>query len=30
VGVLCGFGDREDLRRADLVLASTADLARWL
>lgn len=30
VGVLCGFGDRADLRRADLVLASTADLAQWL
>lgn len=30
VGVLCGFGDRDDLRRADLVLASTADLAQWL
>ncbi len=30
VGVLCGFGDRTDLRRADLVLASTADLAQWL
>lgn len=30
VGVLCGFGDRADLRQADLVLASTADLAEWL
>jgi phosphoglycolate phosphatase-like HAD superfamily hydrolase len=30
VGVLCGFGDRADLKRADLVLASTADLAEWL
>lgn len=30
VGVLCGFGNRADLRRADLVLASTADLAGWL
>jgi HAD superfamily hydrolase (TIGR01549 family) len=30
VGVLCGFGDRADLHRADLVLASTADLAEWL
>ncbi len=30
VGVLCGFGDRADLRRADLVLPSTADLAAWL
>lgn len=30
VGVLCGFGDRADLKRADLVLASPADLAGWL
>ena len=30
VGVLCGFGDRADLKRADLVLASTAQLAGWL
>lgn len=30
VGVLCGFGDRADLKGADLVLASTADLAGWL
>jgi len=30
VGVLCGFGDRADLQRADLGLASTADLAEWL
>jgi phosphoglycolate phosphatase len=30
VGVLCGFGDRADLKQADLVLASTADLAGWL
>jgi phosphoglycolate phosphatase len=30
VGVLCGFDDRADLTRADLVLASTADLAAWL
>ncbi len=30
VGVLCGFGDRADLRRADLVLASTAGLSAWL
>ena len=30
VGVLCGFGDRRDLRQADLILASTADLAAWL
>jgi HAD superfamily hydrolase (TIGR01549 family) len=30
VGVLCGFGDRADLHRADLVLASTAELAEWL
>lgn len=30
VGVLCGFDDRADLKQADLVLASTADLAGWL
>ena len=30
VGVLCGFGDRADLKQADLVLASAADLAGWL
>lgn len=30
VGVLCGFGDRTDLRRADLIVASTADIATWL
>jgi phosphoglycolate phosphatase len=30
VGVLCGFGDRADLKQADLVLAHTADLAEWL
>lgn len=30
IGVLCGFGDRTDLRQADLVLASTADLTRWV
>lgn len=30
VGVLCGFDDRADLKQADLVLASTADLAAWL
>jgi len=30
VGVLCGFGERADLHRADLVLTSTADLAEWL
>jgi phosphoglycolate phosphatase len=30
VGVLCGFDDRDDLKQADLVLASTADLAAWL
>lgn len=29
-GVLCGFGERRDLRAADLILASTADLAPWL
>ncbi len=30
VGVLCGFGDRDDLQAADLVLDSTAQLADWL
>lgn len=30
VGVLCGFGDEADLDQADLVLASTAELAEWL
>jgi phosphoglycolate phosphatase-like HAD superfamily hydrolase len=30
VGVLCGFGDRADLKQADLVLAGTAELAEWL
>lgn len=29
-GVLCGFGDRRDLRGAELILAGTADLAPWL
>jgi hypothetical protein len=30
VGVLCGFGERQDLINADLVLDSTAELADWL
>ncbi|MFZ2488450.1 MAG: HAD family hydrolase [Anaerolineae bacterium] len=30
VGVLCGFGDRVDLHHADLIVASTADIAAWL
>lgn len=30
VGVLCGFGDENDLRGADLVLESTAQLREWL
>ncbi|MEA3337527.1 MAG: AI-2E family transporter [Chloroflexota bacterium] len=30
VGVLCGFGEREDFQQADLVLETTADLAEWL
>jgi HAD superfamily hydrolase (TIGR01549 family) len=30
VGVLCGFGEQEDLRAADLVIASTAQLGAWL
>lgn len=30
VGVLCGFGEPDDLTKADLVLPSTADLAQWL
>ncbi len=30
VGVLCGFGERNDLVGADLVLNSTADLPGWL
>ena len=32
VGVLCGFGDEKELRRAgaDLILPSTADLAQVL
>lgn len=30
VGVLCGFGDRDDLQNADLVLDSTVCLADWL
>ncbi len=30
VGVLCGFGERDDLQYADLVLDSAACLADWL
>ena len=30
VGVLCGFGERGDFARADLVLDTTAQLAAWL
>lgn len=30
VGVLCGFGERDDLADADLILDTTADLAQWL
>ncbi len=30
VGVLTGFGDREDLNEADLVLDSVVDLVHWL
>ncbi len=30
VGVLCGFGEEDDLRNADVVLASSAQLAEWL
>lgn len=30
IGVLCGFGERHDFGRADLVLTSTADLRGWL
>lgn len=30
VGVLCGFGEREDFGEADLVLESTAQLDGWL
>ena len=30
VGVLCGFGERDDLEQADLILESTAELAEWL
>jgi HAD superfamily hydrolase (TIGR01549 family) len=30
VGVLCGFGERQDLVNADLVLGTTAELAGWL
>ena len=30
VGVLCGFGERQDLLSADLILDTTAELAGWL
>lgn len=30
VGVLCGFGERDDLADADLVIESTAQLGDWL
>jgi HAD superfamily hydrolase (TIGR01549 family) len=30
IGVLCGFGDEHDLKDADLVLKSTAQVAEWL
>jgi predicted PurR-regulated permease PerM/phosphoglycolate phosphatase-like HAD superfamily hydrolase len=30
VGVLCGFGERQDLTNADLILDTTADLVSWL
>lgn len=30
VGVLCGFGEREDFAEADLILDSTAQLDGWL
>jgi len=30
VGVLCGFGTARDLREADLVLDSSADLSYWM
>jgi phosphoglycolate phosphatase-like HAD superfamily hydrolase len=30
VGVLCGFGEMDDFKAADLVLESTAQLAAWL
>lgn len=30
VAVLCGFGEPQDFRQADLVLRTTADLERWV
>jgi phosphoglycolate phosphatase-like HAD superfamily hydrolase len=30
VGVLCGFGEPNDLTEADLVIDSTAELGGWL
>lgn len=30
VGVLCGFGDRNDLADADLVIEAVTQLAKWL
>ncbi len=30
VGVLCGFGERDDLEGADLILENTAELEEWL
>jgi HAD superfamily hydrolase (TIGR01549 family) len=30
VGVLCGFGEKDDLRDADLVIAATGELGKWL
>jgi len=30
VGVLCGFGERDDLRNADLVIGTTGELWEWL
>jgi len=30
VGVLCGFGDKNDFKGADLVIESTEQLAAWL
>ena len=30
VGVLCGFGERDDLAGADLILENTAELVEWL
>lgn len=30
VGVLCGFGEKGDLRNADLVIETTGELGKWL